>query len=450
MKTTTLLKLAGSSLVLGIVAVGCTANGGKPASLSSITPGHKDARPIDRARADRQAAKLARSVSDALKAHRPDKAIPAAEQMVGLSPTDANYRALLGQAYLLGGRFQSAGQSFHDAVTLDPDNGRAALSLALSQIAVGQNDGALATLDHFRSVIPQADLGLALALAGDRQQAVSLLEAAAHAPDADAKTRQNLALSYALSGRWTDARATAAKDVSPAELDLRMMKWANFSNPRAPWDQVAMLLNVTPHADMGQPARLALAPSAVQAALAAAEPQAQPAPAIEAAPFAMAEVVSAPASTPEASLVSSAAEDAPVPPPAPSYATRAAETRLASAPMRTPLKPAAKVDASLTSGGGQYVVQLGAYSSTSRVAVAWNRIAGRMRLASSYTPASTTFASRSLTVHRLSIAGFESRGQAVAVCEKIRASGGDCFVRASAGDAPVQWVSREQTRLASR
>lgn len=459
MKTTTFLKIAGSSLILGVAAVGCTANGGKPASLASKAPRAKAPKAVDAPKAEKQAANLAKTVNEALKARRADKAIPAAEQMVALSPRNASYRALLGQAYLLGGRFQSAGTSFQDALVLDPSNGRAALSMALAQIALGDGAAAHATLYHYRDVIPQADLGLGLALSGDREQAIPLLEAAAHAQGADAKTRQNLALSYALAGRWTEARATAAQDVSPAELDIRMMKWASFANPRASWDQVAMLLNVTPHSDVGQPARLALAPDAAPAAMAEAAPVEAPAPVAEAAPepaaaqpVAIAEAAPVPAASSEtAPLVTVAAADipasaAPVSYTAPVPAVVAQRPLIEAAP--APVKHAAAPRR--FRGSGQYVVQLGAYSNASRVETAWNRVAGRVGVLSGYMPASTTFSSRSATFHRLSIAGFESRGQAVEVCGKVRARGGTCFVRTKAGDAPVQWVSRGLTKLASR
>jgi len=46
------------------------------------------------------------------------------------------------------------------------------------------------------------------------------------------------------------------------------------------------------------------------------------------------------------------------------------------------------------------------------------------------------------TFHRLSVAGFDSRDEASRVCQSVRAKGGACFVRAVAGDAPVQWASR--------
>jgi hypothetical protein len=52
------------------------------------------------------------------------------------------------------------------------------------------------------------------------------------------------------------------------------------------------------------------------------------------------------------------------------------------------------------------------------------------------------------TFHRLSVAGFQSHGDASRVCQKVRSRGGACFVRAVAGDAPVRWASRYTGRNA--
>jgi hypothetical protein len=61
-------------------------------------------------------------------------------------------------------------------------------------------------------------------------------------------------------------------------------------------------------------------------------------------------------------------------------------------------------------------------------------------------PVSTLYKS---SFHRLSVSGFGTRAEAVAACERLHATGLACFVRSTAGDAPVQWASRE-TKLALR
>ncbi|HET9510123.1 MAG TPA: tetratricopeptide repeat protein, partial [Sphingomonas sp.] len=197
-------------------------------------------------------AKIARK---ALDKHHADRAIAKAEAAVALDPRNAGYRSLLGQAYLAAGRFPSAVAALSDALALDPSDGAAALHLALAQIATGQWDAARGTLTT-HDTIPAKDRGLAFALAGDPGTAITVLTQAAREPDADAKTRQNLALSLALAGRWNEAKAVASFDMSPADVDQRMAQWAAFATPSGAADQVAALLGVVPVEDAGQPTRL--------------------------------------------------------------------------------------------------------------------------------------------------------------------------------------------------
>ena len=141
---------------------------------------------------------------------------------------------------------------------LNPGNGKAALNLSLAQTATGDWAAARKTLDDHARIIPVSDLGLALALAGNPQGAVTLLMEAARAPQADAKVRQNLGLSLALAGNWGAARVAAAADMSPADVDARMQQWLAFAQPRHASDQVASLLGVSAVEDRGQPVALAL------------------------------------------------------------------------------------------------------------------------------------------------------------------------------------------------
>src|SRR3546814_19933679 len=64
------------------------------------------------------------------------------------------------------GRFCSAATSFKDVLTLNPSNERAALSLALTQIALGNSYQATAQLDGLTETAKPGDIGLAYALAG--------------------------------------------------------------------------------------------------------------------------------------------------------------------------------------------------------------------------------------------------------------------------------------------
>jgi len=180
------------------------------------------------------------------------------EQAVAASPRDVGYRMLLGDAYLRGGRFNSARATYAEAVELDPSNTRGALSVALIHLSQGRSAAAVGILDHIADRAPAADVGLAYALAGRADRAVDLLEAAARSPMATPRTRQNLALAYAFAGDWNRARAIAAQDISPADVDARMAQWAQMARPGAGQTQVAALLGVSPGADRGRPLQVAL------------------------------------------------------------------------------------------------------------------------------------------------------------------------------------------------
>jgi Flp pilus assembly protein TadD len=212
-------------------------------------------------------------------------AVNFAEQAVAATPGDADFRALLGNAYFAAGRFASAEAAYRDSLTLNGNQPQLILKLALVSIAQGKKAEALAQLDQARDYLDPSDYGLAMALGGRTEAAVAVLEQAARAPGADSRVRQNLALAFALQGDWTAAKTVAAQDVPADQLDSRIQQWMTFATPAHVADQVASLIGVTPAAnDPGQPVRLALAPVAEQTRMAAAEPVPTPAPAFEAAP----------------------------------------------------------------------------------------------------------------------------------------------------------------------
>jgi Flp pilus assembly protein TadD len=442
------VKIAVSALAIGTTQVSCM-------SAGTIDRAHAaTARP---AKPGQQAETYVSLAATAAQRGLLPDAIAFAEQAVAMSPRDSGYRFFLGNLYLRSGRFQSAQASFADVVALDPSNGRAALNLALSEIALGRNSRALSLLDSLSSTVPPSDLGLAYALAGQPQRGISMLEPAARAANADARVRQNLALAYALAGDWRNAEAIAGQDVSPAELSARMRQWASFAQPAAASDQVAHLLGVTAVADPGQPVRLALAPSQpADTAMAAAESVPAPAPEVipEATSVALASAEPvAPASEwgrdpqpaqprEETQPVYAEAVQALVAPQAP---VARASIDAASAPV-IPFQPRTRFTSPRS--GGRYVVQLGAFGSSQAVERAWAK-AYRLYGFASRTPLSTTIrvAGRG-TFHRLSVSGFDSRSDADSACRSVRAKRGSCFVRAVAGDSPVRWASRYTDRPA--
>ena len=377
-------------------------------------------------------------------------AIRHGEAAVAAQPQIAAYRITLGQSYLKAGRFASARDAFADALTLDDGNGRAALHLALAQIATGDWAGARKTLDAHATTIAVGDRGLAIALAGDPAAAVELLAPAARSPEADAKLRQNFALSLALAGRWREAHTVVSVDLAPADVDKRILEWASFAQPKSASDQVAALLGVTPAFDPGQPAALALnttrtggpalaavAPidaympgkleAAAPVAVAAASPEPKVGPSISGVVFAeRKEVVQALPVT-----VAAASSKPPV----------VASSRVMTAkvaPVIFAARPVAK---------GSFYVQLGAYENAGVAHDAWSRATRRNAAFTGHTPQGMSVTASGKSFYRLSVGGF-ARPDAVALCESYRAKGGTCFVRAGAGDQVAMWAKGRE--LASR
>jgi Flp pilus assembly protein TadD len=393
-----------------------------------------------------------------------DKAVQYAELAVGLSPRSAEYRALLGQAYMLAGRFGSARSALADALTLSPGDGKIALNLALAQVAEGDWSGARATLDSNSGSIPTADRGLAIALAGDPVSAVELMLPVARQPGADAKLRQNLALSLAMAGRWQDAKVVASMDLSPTETDKRIEQWAAFARPAAKADQVAALLGVTPAADPGQPVALALNATTAPGVLDSFMPKAPaptavasdagvPVPAV--APAVVAQVASVTPGTAPAPRVSSvvfapraeivqplpvkpaAGTRSPIAKPVAVKSVRASFVQPVVAAKTTPGASTVSV------GKGNFFVQLGAYDNASVARNGWARasrvysgFAGRAPQGMSVKVAGKNF-------YRLSVGGFDRAG-AAKVCRAYRAKGGQCFVRTGAGDVAASWTAKKK------
>ena len=123
MKTRTLCSIGLSALVLAGTLGGCSAAKGDVAASAPAARG--------------DAAKLAAKAGKALAKGDAIGAVTLAEAAVAASPQNAAYRALLGQSYLRAGRFVSARQALAESLQGNPNNGQAALNLALAETATG-------------------------------------------------------------------------------------------------------------------------------------------------------------------------------------------------------------------------------------------------------------------------------------------------------------------------
>lgn len=387
-----------------------------------------------------------------------DKAIKLAEAVVAGSPREPRYRALLGQAYLRAGRFVSAATTFNDAMKLGDNSARTALGLALSDVAAGRNQEAVAILDDWRDAIPAADLGLALALAGETSRGVAIMSDALRAGDNTSKLRQNLAYAYALDGRWKEARVMAAQDVPADQIDDRISQWAQSARPEDYKVRIAGMIKAPLRSDPGQPTALALSDSPAQEQLAAETAATKVVPGAngELPPAGAPVVAAAPAPVDAASL----AQYAPVSQPAaePVYSAPAApqQTFAASfaptvAPKAAPAaapRPVRAIAAASTAPikhrvglrprhgfvatKGSHLVQLGSFLSAQGARRAWGIYAAKNPQLRSFRMTITEANVRGKHYYRVAAGGGDGKA-AFGLCSTLKARGGACFAYATGG-----------------
>lgn len=402
---------------------------------------------------DRQnPAALSATAEKALDRRDVPRAIQAAEAAVALAPDNAAYRQILGRAYVAAGRFGSAEAALDDAVTLGAADGRTIVNLALVRIALDKAGEARTMLATHADRVPAADYGLALAMAGDVEEGVRILTGAVQDPSANARTRQNLAYAYALSGRWKDARVMAGQDLDPLAANRRISQWAVMADPQRAPQRAADLLGVTPaDADEGMPTRLALNAGA-GAQVAAADPAAEPSTIVETA----APVIRAP----EAPVRTAAA---PVPARADPFIVESVRQRKAAPVARkAPADAVAPAPVArmrqvalvrpVASGASNWVVQLGAYDSAAVAKERWMTMAGRNAALAAFPVMTSRVTVNGKPFHRLAVGGFANRADAMTLCRSIEAQRGRCFVREGAPGATTQrWaVASKKQQLASR
>lgn len=447
MKNKTIVKLA-----LSTAMVGFTALGGASVVASNTTT--EIAAPAQSKKAHGWAKKAERLFAKG----RTDKALGYAEAAVGADLTNVEYRNLLARIYMAQGRFNSAERTFADVMELGQVDARTVVGVALSRIAQGKADSAIALVDAHRSLLPASDYGLALALAGDSKRSVDVLVEAIRGDNASARTRQNLALAYALDGRWREARIMAVQDMPQDRVDTRIAEWAQYARPGAYQTRIAGLLKVTPREDAGQPVRLALGGAISAPAMASVEEAAPVAIAMEAA----APVGELPAIGAAPDVEGYAETNVRVAEVAPVAAVAAVEAPLIRAP-EAPVKsaeaaPAAKpvklaladVPAPQARASSKFLVQLGAFSSTANATRAWSQLNRKHRILNGFDSASSTVTIKGRTLTRLAASGFGNYETAAAACRQIKMSGGECIVRSTDGSSPVRMAAKKPVRKAVR
>ncbi len=415
--------------------------------------------------------KTAAAAQAALAKGQVDKAIQLAEAVVAATPREPYYRALLAHAYLKAGRFESAAATFDDAMELGENSGKTALGLSLAYAAVGRNRDAVAILDDWRDAIPVADLGLALALAGEPTRGAAVLADALRNGENTPKLRQNLAYAYALDGRWREARLMMSQDVPADQLDGRISEWAAKTRPEDYHVRVAGLLKAPVRSDPGQPARLALNSNPVNEQLAAQSAAADLAPRLatieakgaELPPVADAQTAAALASYTPATASASARskfatafaeaeaapperstarnsnivfESRPVVQPTPQRQLRNARP-VAAAPLRGAASrhvvPARVVP---NTKPGSHMIQLGSFFTQQGARRAWGIYAAKNPELRNYRMTITKAQVRGKTYFRVAAAGINGSKGAWGLCSSVKARGMACFAYATRAGVP--------------
>ncbi len=445
-----IVKLALSTAVVGFTAVG----GVQVVASSAATQSSQSA-------SVKKAHGWALKAEKLLAKGKADQALQFAEAAVEADMTNVDYRSLLARTYLAQGRFVAAERTFEDVMELGQADPRTVIGVVLSRIAQGKVDSAISLVDANRAILPASDYGLALALAGDNKRAVDVLVEAIRADNATARTRQNLAMAYALDGRWRDARIMAMQDLAQNNADMRLAEWVQLARPGSYQTRVASLLKVSPREDAGQPVRLALGNATAVPAMAevvASEPVAiasaevpvtSELPAVGPAPVALGFEESDVRVAAAAPIASAPAVEAPLIK-APEGPAKSASAAPAAKPVKLAL---AETAAPVSKPAGKFLVQLGAFSSASNAQKAWNHYSRKHKVLNGFTSASSTVNVKGKTLTRLAASGFGNYQSAAAACSAIKASGGDCIVKSVDGSSPVRMAkkpARKPVRIAAR
>ncbi len=399
--------------------------------------------------------KLADQARTALSRGETPRATGLAEQAVLVDGRNPALRLLLANAYLRSGRFESARLSFAEAIELGDDSSRAALGLVLCDLALGDHRAALDTINTYGDILAPADLGLALVMAGQSERGVTVLTNAIRQGQNVPKVRQNLALAYALSGMWNEARIMAGQDVPADQVNARVQSWAAMARPEDNRRRIASLVGAPLVGDKGRAEALALAhfpdsfaekpaPTALAAAAApVAAPAAELPPVAPAVPYpsgALARIDMPLALGPARAAVPAAAPvmaqkviaTQPVAHPGP--------VRMAQAHRSASVSPGHGLGHGLGLGLGTHLVQLGAFNTEESARRAWRHFVSRDQHLQGRPDLITRVNVRGRAFWRLQVAGFVGQASASSMCGNLRAHGGACMVMAVNDAARVNGV----------
>ncbi len=193
---------------------------------------------------------------------RPGEAAAAYQAALEVRPDAATAKLGLGKALLADEELRAAIDTFDEMIGARRADHRPYLAKGVALDLLGRHAEAQAT---YRQGLEQApdnlalknNLGLSLAVAGEHKRAIRLLERIARDPMAPARTRQNLALAYALAGDMQGAAVAARRDLAPEVVernlsyyralhDLQIRRAARAASPAAAPDDAAAVHGTPP------------------------------------------------------------------------------------------------------------------------------------------------------------------------------------------------------------
>ena len=193
-----------------------------------------------------------------LEAGMPNDAAETFRKILLSTPHDSEAQTGLGTALVQMGQAAAALDPLRKGLAAKPDP-RGYRALGVAENLVGQNAEAEADYNRGLAVAPddqglRGNLGLSLALSGNFNGAITILRAAAAAPNATARTRQNLALALGLANRNDEAQQVARMDLDEQSVQSNLAYYAQLRALSPKERTTALLRPATPPPAQAKPA----------------------------------------------------------------------------------------------------------------------------------------------------------------------------------------------------
>jgi Flp pilus assembly protein TadD len=295
----------------------------------------------------------------------------------------------------LGSNPVAAEELFLEAIKHDPRNAVALNDLGIARDLQGRHTDAQTAYRQALGINPEmagaeVNLALSLAMTGQSQDAVHLLQPLAEKPGATQQTRHDLAAVLAMSGDKTEAARILSRDLPPDQVQQAL---AAFTSEQPNKAAATTMLNAAP-APPATPTRAAPPPATLPAITATASPAPPAAPAPSPAPPATVATVS----------------------PAPSAA--------APPPNQASALPSAAKE---TQASTVQVQLAGPVKSKDDALVKWGRLSRALPSAlGNRQPIYAEVTEHGRTEWRVRAGGFADADEANALCQQVKAIGTSC------------------------